>query len=242
MGRLLSLFALLLLAGHASAQEFKGSWIMAYMRAKQPVFTMIQEAGELSLESETPEDSTIIQSSGLMLMKSLGSDSAVSYSWDGEERWFIERLPDMIRFNGSLDSLYGNYDVEGRLVLSSTLDEVPTDYIFVPLDFKQKRQDLDIVNTQWSVVGEAGFLTDQKFIFQADSVLTNELKGKAAFGEYYIHPIGVHYALEFVVNLPETYMGIIYLTRVSRRRLSGLFYEVIDDVSSPLPVSVTLKR
>jgi len=242
MRKLLCLFTLLFSAIWLPAQEFEGSWVMAYMRARQPVFTMIQQDGELSLEDETPEDSTIIQSSGLMVMTAQGKDSAVSYSWDGEEHWFIERLPDMIRFNGSLDSLYGNFDADGRLVLASTLDEVPTEYIFEPLQLRKKQQDLEIINTQWSVLGEADFLTNHKLIFQADSVLTNELDGRAAFGEYYIHPLGKHVALEFVINLPETYMGIIYFTRVTKRRLIGFFYAVIDDENLPRKVPVTLKR
>ena len=242
MRKLLSGITLLLLVTQVAAQDFTGSWIMSYMRAKQPVFTMIQEDGELTLEDETPQDSTIIQSSALMLMTSISKDSAVSFSWDGEERWAIERIEGMLRFNGARDSLYGNYDQDGRLILASTIDQVPTEYIFEPLSFKQKKQKLDIINTRWKVQGEAGLLTNQQFIFQKDSLLTTELEGRAAFGEYYIHPLGKQNALEFVVNLPENFMGIIYLTRVSKRKMSGIFYAVVDDATRPRKTAITLKR
>ena len=227
---------------YCQSQEFSGSWIMAYMRAKQPVFTMIQQDGELTLEDETPQDSTIIQSSALMLMTAVGGDSAVSYSWDGEERWAIERLEGQLRFNGVRDSLYGNYDQEGRLVLASTIDTVPTEYIFESLSLRNKKQKLDIIDTRWKVEGDAGLLSNQQFVFQQDSLLTTELEGRAAFGEYYIHPLGRQNALELVVNQPDNFMGIIYLTRVSRRRMYGVLYAVIDDETRPKKYSITLRR
>lgn len=224
------------------AQDFSGTWVMAYVKAKQPVFTMIRQNGELSLEDETPEDSTIIQSHGLMLLQALTDDKARSYSWDGEENWEIEYLDKGLRLKGSVDSLYGDFDAEGRLVLSSTLDDVPTQYFFEPLNFPGKAQPLEIVNTQWTVDADAGLLSNQLLSFQADSVLTNEHEGRAAFGEYYIHPLGQQTALEFVINLPDNYMGIIYFTRIRKRKMEGIFYEIVDDNQKPVRLPITLRR
>ena len=84
------LFILLMAVGiTAGAQNISGTWVMAYIKAKQPVFTMVQKDGELVLEDETPQDSTIIYSPGLMLMQPFSKDSAVSYSWYGAEKWSI---------------------------------------------------------------------------------------------------------------------------------------------------------
>ena len=215
---------------------------MAYIKAKQPVFTMIQVDGELTLENETPQDSTIIYSPGLMLLKSVSADSAVSYSWEGAEQWNIERIDDQIWLNGKRDSLYGNFNGIGELVLSSTLDDRPTDYVFEQLNFGKSANKLDIENTSWSVSAQDSFLNDQLINFKKDSVLVSEIEGKATYGEYYIHPIEDKFAVEFVVNAPSTHIGIIYFTKVTKKKMEGVFYELLEDGILPEKTKITLKR
>lgn len=238
------LFFLLLLSGHLAAysQQVSGSWIMTYIKAKQPVFTMIQEDGELTLEDETPQDSTIIYSPGLMLMKPFSKDSAISYSWEDVEKWAFEKLGDQFWFYGERDSLYGNLDAEGRLVLSSTLDDRPTSYVFEKQKFARSASRLNIENTTWTVSAQDSFLKDQILNFKQDSVLTSELNGKAEFGEYYIHPIEDKFAIEFVVNMPKSYIGIIYITKVARKKMEGVFYALVEDGVRPKRTRITLRR
>ncbi|GAB5524735.1 MAG: hypothetical protein Roseis2KO_26070 [Roseivirga sp.] len=238
------LFFLLLISTYFTAisQDMSGSWIMTYIKAKQPVFTMIQEDGELTLEDETPQDSTIIYSPGLMLMKPFSKDSAISYSWEDVEKWAFEKQDDQFWFYGARDSLYGNFDTDGRLVLSSTLDDRPTDYVFEKQKFARSASRLAIENTSWTVSAEDSFLNDQIINFKQDSVLTSELNGKAEFGEYYIHPIEDKFAIEFVVNIPKSYIGIIYITKVARKKIEGVFYALVEDGVRPEKTSVTLRR
>ena len=183
MRKMLFLLLGFILVFYSQAQEFSGSWTMGYIKAKQPVFTMIQKNGRLSLEDETPQDSTYIYGPGLMLLEAVTRDSAVSYSWGQEEKWAIEYRQDELRFNGKADTLYGNFDAEGRLVLSSTIDDRPTDYVFIKTEYTQVRDELDIINTQWTVEGEADYLTGQSINFKADSVLYNQQGEFGAEGE-----------------------------------------------------------
>ncbi|MCE7995023.1 MAG: hypothetical protein HEP71_23800 [Roseivirga sp.] len=238
------LFFLLLLSFHLTTigQEISGSWIMTYIKAKQPVFTMIQQDGELTLEDETPQDSTIIYSPGLMLMKPFSKDSAISYSWEDIEKWSFERLDGQVWFYGVRDSLYGAFDAEGRLVLSSTVDDRPTDYVFEKQKFAKSASKLQVENTTWNVSAEDSFLNDQILSFKKDSVLTSELNGKAEFGEYYIHPIEGKFAIEFVVNTPKAHIGIMYITKVSRKKMEGVFYALVEDGIRPKRTKITLRR
>ncbi len=224
------------------AQEVSGSWIMSYIKAKQPVFTMIQQDGELKLEDETPQDSTIIYSPGLMLMKPFSKDSAISYSWEDTEKWAFEKLENQYWFYGARDSLYGSFDTEGRLILSSTLDDRPTEYVFEKQKFARSAARVKVENTTWNVTAGDSFLNDQIINFRKDSVLTSELNGKAEFGEYYIHPIEDKFAIEFVVNTPKSYIGIIYITKVGRKKMEGVFYALIEDGIRPKKTRITLRR
>ncbi len=226
----------------AISQDMSGSWVMTYIKAKQPVFTMIQEDGELTLEDETPQDSTIIYSPGLMLMKPFSKDSAISYSWEDVEKWAFEKLDSQFWFYGARDSLYGNFDSEGRLVLSSTLDDRPTEYVFEKQKFARSASRLSVENTSWNISAEDSYLNDQIISFKQDSVLTSELNGKAEFGEYYIHPIEDKFAIEFVVNTPKSYIGIIYITKVARKKMEGVFYALIEDGIRPEKIRITLRR
>lgn len=203
---------------------------------------MIQQDGELTLEDETPQDSTIIYSPGLMLMKPFSKDSAISYSWEDTEKWAFERLGEQLWFYGERDSLYGDFDTEGRLILSSTLDDRPTEYVFEKQKFTKSAARLKVENTTWTVGAEDSFLNDQILAFKQDSVLTSELNGKAEFGEYYIHPIQEKFAIEFVVNTPATYIGIIYITKVSKKKMEGVFYALVEDGVRPKRTQITLKR
>lgn len=242
MRKSLFLFLLASLYFTTLGQDMSGSWIMSYIKAKQPVFTMIQQDGELTLEDETPQDSTIIYSPGLMLMKPFSKDSAMSYSWEDTEKWAFERLGGRLWFYGERDSLYGDFDTEGRLVLSSTLDDRPTDYVFEKQRFARSAGRLNVENTTWTVGAEDSFLDNQVLFFKKDSVLTSELNGEAAFGEYYIHPIEDNFAIEFVVNTPKAHIGIIYITKVTRKKMEGIFYALVEDGIRPKRTQITLRR
>lgn len=226
----------------AGAQDISGSWIMSYIKAKQPVFVMVEQDGELMLEDEIPQDSTIIYSPGLMLLKPFSKDSAVSYSWDGAEKWAIEWIDDEVWFKGERDSLYGSLNAEGRLALSSTLDDRPTSYVFDKLKFERSASKFSIENTNWRSSAEDSFLDGQLLSFKQDSVLVSEVDREATFGEYYIHPIEDKFAVEFVVNAPATYIGIIYFTKVTKRKMEGIFYALVEDGILPKRTKVTLKR
>jgi hypothetical protein len=242
MRKALSFLSVLLISFQCYSQEISGSWIMTYIKAKQPVFTMIQQDGELTLEDEVPQDSTIIYSPGLMLIEPFSNDSAISYSWEDTEKWQIRRVDEQLWFYGERDSLFGDFDAEGRLVLSSTLDDRPTDYVFEELKFRRSTDKLDIENTTWQVSAEDSFLNDQIINFKQDSLLTSELNAKAEFGEYYIHPIEDKFAIEFVVNTPKSYIGIIYITRVSRKKMEGVFYALTEDGIRPKRTEIVLRK
>ncbi len=224
------------------AQELSGTWVMAYVKAKQPVYMMIQNNGELELDESAAPDSAITYTAGLMSLSMISKDSAVSYSWEGEEFWSVQRTNSEFRFNGQIDTLYGGFNKQNVLVLKSTIDDIPTEYVFHALKFKKNNEPLEIQNTTWDISGGKSYLAGQRFIFQADSALTSTHQQQSKPGEYYIHPLKNDYAIEFVVNTPSTYMGIIYLTDIRKNRLTGVFFSNEDSEEEPKRMAISLKR
>lgn len=241
MRKLLFLLFTLSLYAPSQAQEFSGDWIMGYIKAKQPIFTMISKDGQMMLEDETPQDSAYIFGPGLMLLKARGKKNAVSFSWDGVEKWEIEYLEDQIRFNGKTDTLYGNFNEDEQLILSSTLDDRPTEYVFVKTDYPQQKYKL-LIEGDWNVEGEANYLTGHQLSFKKDSLMSNQQGEFGAEGEYFIHPLGSQFAVEYVVNYPSTYIGILYITEFRVNSMKGVFYAVVEDDKVPERVEITLLR
>ena len=69
----------------------------------------------------------VLISSNLSLMVLDFRKGITSYSWEGEESWTSKVLKDSIYLFGQGDTLYGVFN-EQMIILSSTLDDRPTEY------------------------------------------------------------------------------------------------------------------
>ncbi|WP_422355301.1 hypothetical protein [Roseivirga pacifica] len=224
------------LATSVVGQTPQGTWLMAYVKAKQPIFTMVQEDGSYALADEVPQDSTFLFSPGLMTF-SFQNDDIVSYSWEGEESWGIKTVRDSIYLYGQLDTLFGVFN-EQKIILSSTLDDRPTEYHFDPFDTK-KYDEPALLGFGW----EAS-VTDQAFDGQT---LRFSLQPNDAPFTYKPIDLGPMKAFEYSLppSSPEAQdqeYGIVYLFQTKRKVVEGVFYPSQDDTQPPYKRTLKLKR
>jgi len=239
MNKFLSLiFGLVLFSNLCFAQQPSGTWVMAYIKAKQPVLSATMEQGELVFDEGVPADSSEIYTSGLMVVEFQSDKTAQSFSWDGNERWSWSLQEDSLLMFGKKDTLYGNFTPE-KIILSSTIDAVPTEYTFFTVDKGLELEAIEPGTRGKISVNEHPF-NSLEITFEQDTVVaaTNNIPGL----ELYLTTIGslqvIEYALDREYNKVE--LGIIYLFREDRKKYRGFFYPVIDDFRRPKEMELEL--
>lgn len=219
-----------------TAQAPSGNWVMAFVKAKQPVFTMFQEEGSFELADEIPQDSIFLYSPGLMSLH-FTQEKITSYSWEGEEGWTSKIVEDSIYLFGQRDTLYGVFNKQ-KIILSSTLDDRPTEYHFDPLD-EDDFEAPELLGFSWKVRSK-GHTLDRaliRFSLEPNSSLYNykplDMGPMKAF-EYELPP-----------STPEAgdqEYGIVYLFKKSRYRVDGVFYPARDDSEAPSRREIRLNK
>lgn len=210
-----------------SAQGPEGTWVMAYVRAKQPIYTMVDNEGSFELADEIPQDSTYLFSPGLMAI--YFDDKITSYSWEGEERFSQSIVEDSIYLFGQRDTLFGVF-TDKKLILSSTLDDRPTEYHFDPLE-EEDYESPELLGYSWKARVEAHPFDK--------NLLRFSLSPNSA--EYTFKPLNLGPLKAFEYELPATSpdvsdqeYGIVYLFQTRRNRVEGVFYPARDDSGAPL--------
>ena len=232
---------LLFFTVEAFSQNLEGSWIMAYLEAKQPIYTMVEIDGEYQMADEVPQDSSFVFSNGLMLINFEGLNP-ISYSWEGKETWTYEIEEDKIFLYSKKDTLYGNYS-EGQFAVSSTLDDRPTIYYFKPLGFNAEFARL--ANTSWSVETEGNYFNKKEFYFSEDKVEGTTISGDAK-EDYSYYALENLNTLEYEISYPlleNTYseFGMMYLFKDGKKKLRGVYYSIIDD-QEPQRKEISFRR
>jgi hypothetical protein len=217
------------------AQEPADVWVMSYVRAKQPIWTMIENEGEFEMDDSPPQDSTYLFSPGLMVIDF--REDIKSYSWEGEEKWTSNILKDSIYLFGQRDTLFGIYN-EQKIILSSTLDDRPTEYHFDRLS-AQGFSRPDLTNKKWKVKAPGHHFDRDYFEFKP----AGEAKSSLMNDQHLFIEIdqGILSAFEFdLLNADnEQEYGIAYLYRLKGKTVRGVFYAAPDDINPP--VAQTLK-
>lgn len=218
-----------------SAQMPSGTWVMSYVRAKQPIFTMVNFGDGYELDSEVPQDSTFLYSPGLMSI--IFGEEIKSYSWEGEESWSSKILKDSIYLFGQRDTLYGVFN-DQKVVLSSTLDDRPTEYHFDPLD-KEGFEAPDLLGYGWKAKVKGHSFDKQTLRF---SLSPND-------SQYNFKPLDLGNMTAFEYELPasapdanDQEYGIVYLFQLRRNRIEGVFYPARDDSDAPTRKEIRLSK
>ncbi len=239
--RLLTGVFFLLTSFSLSGQYLKGSWIMAYVEAKQPIYTMVEIDGEYQMADDVPQDSSFVYSNGLMLID-FDSKNPVSYSWDGKENWTYQIEADKIYLFSQQDTLYGSYQ-EGQFAVSSTLDDRPTIYYFKPLGFKAEFAELE--NTGWEVKTEGSFFSKKEFHFNEDSVERKVLT-QGANEDYTFYGLENLNTIEYEISYPilegaYSEFGMVYFFKDGKKKLKAVYYPVVGD-KEPTRKELELKK
>lgn len=221
------------------AQKAEGTWVMAYIKAKQPVLSATMEMGELVFDEGAPVDSSEVYTPGLMLLQFNSAETAQSYSWDGNESWQVKLMGDSMQMFSKKDTLFGSFTPE-KMVLSSTIDAVPTAYTFLKVSDQLKMT--NITSGQSAKISSKDHPFDGLVLtFEQDTVITNatDIPGL----ELYLTNIGPLQVIEYGFDRDNSKveLGIIYLFSEKRRRFLGLFYPVIDDFKRPKSLELELK-
>ena len=214
---------------------------MAYVEAKQPIYTMVEIDGQYQMADDVPQDSSFVYSNGLMLID-FDQKQPVSYSWEGAENWTYQINRDSIYLFSKKDTLYGSYRSD-EFKVSSTLDDRPTYYYFKPLGFNADYADLE--NSAWIVKANENFFSNKEFHFEGSEVEVKALS-EGAKEDYTHYGVEKLSALEYEISYPlleSTYseFGMIYLFKDGKKKLRGIYYPVIDD-REPKRREVELRR
>lgn len=211
------------------AQSPSDVWVMAYVRAKQPIWTMIQNEGTFEMDEEPPQDSTYLFSPGLMVIDF--SNDIKSYSWEGEENWIANVVKDSLYLFGQRDTLYGVFNAQ-KIILSSTLDDRPTEYHFEKLP-ASKFSKPDLPGKKWKVSSKGHHFDKDYFQFKKEGEAeTSLMNDQHTFIEI---DQGVMSAIEFDLlneNNEQEY-GIVYLYREKGKTVRGVFFAAPNDTDVP---------
>ena len=222
-----------LVLSYSFAQQPSGTWVMAHIKAKQPVLSATMEQGELTFDEGDPYDSSEVYTPGLMVIQFESQRSAISHSWDGNESWQWQLQQDSLLMFGERDTLYGSYS-QDQIILSSTVDAVPTEYTFLKVEDKLKLEGVEAKTKAEFKIPDHPF-DNLQLTFQQDTVLTeaNNIKGL----ELYLTNIGPLQVIEYTFDrdYSKVELGIVYLFRDKRKKYRGLFYPVVDDFKKPKP-------
>lgn len=221
------------------AQQPSGTWVMAHIKAKQPVLSATMEQGELVFDEGDPKDSSEVYTPGLMVLQFEPDNKAQSFSWEGNENWRWSLENDSLLMYGERDTLFGNYSRE-RIILSSTLDNVPTQYTFLSIANNIELQPIK-PGTRGKISISDHVLNGLELAFEQDTVIatSNSVQGL----ELYLTTIGSLQVIEYALDREndKVELGIIYLFMENRRKYKGLFYPVIDDFRRPKELELELE-
>ncbi len=229
----------------SNAQKPTGLWILKYVKALQPVFTMVEIDGQYEMVEEDPQDSTFLYNSGLMTLEFQKKSTANTHSWDGEEQWTFDKTNDQIEFYGKRDTLYGTYNKK-ELILRSTLDDRPTYYHFAPFEEK-KISTPELLEGQWRVNSSKSYFQNIEVTFTTDSTY-QVTTGKSLKSQlYFTYSFNKISAVEF--DFPpgdkeseDHELGTIYIYQTRKKKVKGIFYAIKDGVAVPVKSELTLTR
>ena len=132
---------------------------------------------------------------------------------------------------GQRDTLYGRLSTD-EIVLSSTIDAVPTEYTFLKVESGLSLTTLP-AKAQLELSIYEHVFDGQRWLFQKDTVyaVNTATPGQELFLTT-LEPLQVvEYAIDKAHGKVE--LGIIYLFQEKRKRYVGLFYPVVDDFTRP---------
>lgn len=227
------------------AQKPSGLWVLKYVKALQPVFTMVQIDGQYEMVDEDPQDSTFLYNSGLMTLEFAKKQKPVSYAWDGKEQWEMNLKGNDLYLYGKRDTLYGTLNKE-EIILRSTLDDRPTFYHFAKLKDK-KISTPQILEGSWQVTTQNNFLNNLKISFSQDSSFQVTTGNSLKSNVYFTYEMSRIKAIEYdfppkTIESQDHALGTVYLYRTRKKKIKGIFYPVTDGVSIPIRSELTLLR
>lgn len=226
-----------------SAQQPKGTWLMAYVKALQPVYTMVEVDGEYQLDESVPQDSSFLYNSGLMVIEFGKKNKAISHSWDGKENWTIKIDQNKIQLFGERDTLFGEFN-QKQIIVSSTLDDRPTFYHFEQLDVK-KFSTFSLSEGEWSIDLENHHLSDliTRFTYQSIDSTIEFSSNKSKL--YFTYVLDKLQAIEY--DFPPSQekdlqqeLSTIYFFKSKRKGIIGVFYPITDGLDVPERKSLRL--
>lgn len=204
-------------------------WVMSYVRAKQPIWTMIENEGSFEMDEEPPQDSTFLFSPGLMVIDF--RDEIKSYSWEGEEKWTSRLAKDSLYLFGQRDTLYGVFNAQ-KLILSSTLDDRPTEYHFDKLPSSNFNKP-DLLGKRWKVSVDQHHFDKDYFSFKsAGNPATSLMNDLHTFIEI-DQTILSAFEFDLLNEKNEQEYGIVYLYREKGKTVRGVFYATPNDTEPP---------
>lgn len=213
-----------------SAQTPSDTWVMAYVRAKQPIWTMVQNEGSFEMDEEPPQDSTYLFSPGLMVLDL--KEDIKSYSWEGEESWTSKLEKDSIYLFGQRDTLYGIFNAQ-KIILSSTLDDRPTEYHFEKLP-TSKFSKPDLAGKRWRVSAKGHHFDGDYFQFKnSGEPKTSLMNDEHTFIEI-DQTLLTAFEFDLLNEENQQEYGIVYLYRERGKTVRGIFYAAPNDTDPPV--------
>lgn len=236
--------SLLLFALNVSAQKPKELWVLTYVKALQPLYTMIEVDGKFELDEEDPQDSSFLYNSGLMTIEFEKKNKAVSHSWDGEEKWEFVLDQKNIQLFGERDTLSGEF-TQNQLILSSSLDDRPTFYHFEKLEEK-KLSTLRLAEQNLRVTTEKHFFNDNVFFFTADDTKEFKTYRDSESKFFFTYNLGKLNAIEydFYPQDAEEFkqeLGTVYFYQTGKKIIKGFFYPIYDGLREPERQNIILR-
>lgn len=235
--RILLFSLLIVFSTSLSAQNLKGSWLLAYIKAIPPEMDM----GQLKYSEDGSSDEKAFVEPGLMLLTVLSDSKAESFYSDVKESWTMKSDGAKVRFESLQDTLYGTVNKEGMMVLKSTIDENPTtEYFFA--HYSPETAPVELSNTSWKGNGNSGFFQNKTFEFRANDQLFIWDNGKREEREFYIHELGNYWAIEFSSEILTSGFGMIYIEKGSGKTLSGVAFLSLEEDKLPVKSQVNFTR
>lgn len=216
---------------------------MSYVKARQPVYSMVEVDGSYELAEEIPQDSVSLYTTGLMVLTFESENTAKSYSWEGEENWTIDWGTEDVQLFGERDTLFGTFNQE-QFIVSSTLDDRPTQYFFDPLEVKNFESP-SLSDQALTAKVKGHYFDKNTFQFGVTEVGFSDTKGQSS-DQYTWHSLENLEAVEYQLQwdlLEDVYneFGMIYFYKKGKQ-VRGIFYPIIDDLRRPLRKEVQFKK
>tara|TARA_R110002074_G_scaffold208844_1_gene377711 strand:+ start:483 stop:1196 length:714 start_codon:yes stop_codon:yes gene_type:complete len=235
--RILLFSLLIVFSTSLSAQNLKGSWLLAYIKAIPPEMDM----GQLKYSEDGSSDEKAFVEPGLMLLTVLSDSKAESFYSDVKESWTIKSDGVNVRFESLQDTLYGTVNKEGMMVLKSTIDENPTtEYFFA--HYSPETPSVGLPNTSWAANGNSGFFENKTFEFRPKGELFIWENGRHEKREFYTHKLGDFMAIEFSSEVLTSGFGIIYLEKNEGQKLTGVSFLSLEEGAIPVKSQVTFTK